>query len=51
MRMNSCDFCKITIIGSVERHLFLSILDINYGGDGNMALKVNTYNIGGYGGS
>ena len=50
MRIQSYDVRKITIFGSVERHLFLDILDINYGGAKNIFFKVNTYHLGGYGG-
>ena len=50
MRKNSCDVHKINIVGSIFIHLFLALLDINYGGDGNPVFKVNYRRLGGYGG-
>ena len=46
--MHSFDVININIVGSVQWHLLLALLDINYGGDGNILFKVNTWNLGGY---
>ena len=49
LRMYSCDVRNINVVGSVDFHLFIALLDINYSGAWYILFKVNTWHIVRYG--